>query len=215
MNDRATLAFVGTPNPKRRSGRDDETPSLTFPPLGSRHLDRYRPLHRFGLAWIAFVIAMPLARAADSSSPRPSATPSPDPAVEQFVRGLRERFNLQQNDSGLLFRITQPNSGPRARPSDMVSITFTARLVNGATVPALSVREAKIKVADLPPALAEAAQSLPIGTKATLCVLPHLSFGSGPWPKGVRPGSPIFYDLELHDIAPASESPRKNAREPA
>lgn len=149
---------------------------------------------------------MPLVRATDASPPQPTAnSAAPDPARERFVRGLRARFGLQETDSGLLFRVLQPGTGPRARVSDTVTISFAARLINGARLPALSAEEKNIKVSDLPPGLAEAAQVLPLGTKATLCLLPHLSFADGPWPKGVRPGSPIFYDIEVHDIAIAAE----------
>jgi FKBP-type peptidyl-prolyl cis-trans isomerase FkpA len=153
-------------------------------------------LHRFSLGLIALLAAIPLAAAAESSAPPPA-----DQAREQQVRGLRARFSLQQSDRGLLYRIIQPGSGPRARPSDIITISFAARLLNGANLSSLSASETKIKVSDLLPGLAEAAQMLPLGTKATICVMPHLSFADGPWPKGVRPGSPIFYEVEVHDIA--------------
>lgn len=157
------------------------------------------------LGLLALLFGGSLSPAAEAPRlPERAATAAPDPAREQLVRGLRARFNLQQSESGLLFRITQPGSGPRARLSDTVTVTLAARLLNGATIPSLSVRESAIKVADLLPGLAEMAQALPIGTKVTLCLLPHLSFGTGPWPKGVRPGSPIFFEAEVHDTAPVT-----------
>lgn len=159
---------------------------------------------RLALSLMALLLVAPSTPGVASSSRPPGASALPDPARERAVRMLRARFILQEADSGLLYRINERGAGPRARPADTVTISFAARLINGANVASLSGRETIIKVAELIPGLAEAAQMFPIGTKATICVMPHLSFADGAWPKGVRAGSPILYEVEMHDISAPS-----------
>jgi FKBP-type peptidyl-prolyl cis-trans isomerase FkpA len=131
-----------------------------------------------------------------------------DPDLEKFLATARVGLDLQQTDSGLLYRILKPGSGPRPRPGDMVVANFIAKQPDGRTeIPALSGRGLRVQVGSMPPGVNEGLQMITLGGHALLVIPPHLSFGTGKWPEGIEPGSPILLQVELQDILPAGTAP--------
>jgi FKBP-type peptidyl-prolyl cis-trans isomerase len=127
-----------------------------------------------------------------------------DPKLTEFLRTIRASTGLQKTDSGLLCRVILPGGGPRPRPGDMVVANLRVMLPDGRTeVAALSGQDAQVKVGDMPPGVNEALQMLALGGRGVFVVPPHLSFGSGQWPEGLPPGTPILLQIELKDILPA------------
>ena len=127
-----------------------------------------------------------------------------DPKLSEFMRTIRASADLQMTDSGLLGRIIMPGAGPRPRIGDEVVVNLDVKMPDGRTgIPALSGQDAQMKVGEMPPGVNEALQMLALGGRGVFVVPPHLSFGSGQWPEGLPPGTPILLQLELKDILPA------------
>lgn len=144
------------------------------------------------------------AQTADSRSSTTASSTAPG----EFMQQMRRQLQLQEAESGLLFRILRAGSGPRPTKSDVVTISF-----RGATpatpegLPQLTATDLRVKVADLMPGLAEGVQMLALEGAAQLLVPPALSFGQGEWPAGIAPGTPLMFEVQLHDIAPAGTTP--------
>lgn len=131
-----------------------------------------------------------------------------DPDLAEFMATAKKGLDLQQTDSGLLYRVLKPGSGPRPRPGDMIVANFIANKPDGRTgIPALSGRSMRVRVGTMPPGVNEGLQMVTLGGHALLVIPPHLSFGAGKWPEGIEPGSPILLQVELVDILPAGAAP--------
>lgn len=122
----------------------------------------------------------------------------------EFMRSIRAKAGMQKSESGLLCRVIMPGAGPRPRPGDMVVANFDVKMPDGRTqVTALSGQDAQARVGEMPPGVNEALQMLSLGGRGVFVVPPHLSFGSGEWPEGLPPGTPILLQIDLKDIVPA------------
>lgn len=129
-----------------------------------------------------------------------------DPKLTEFLRGIAASAGLQKTTSGLLCRLILPGAGPRPRPGDTIVANLNVNLPDGRTpVAALSGQDAQIQVGDLPSGLNEAFQMLALGGRGVFVLPPHLTFGTGPWPEGVPPGTPLLVQIELKDILPAQK----------
>ncbi len=138
-------------------------------------------------------------------SPASSSTPPQDP-LRSYLTSVRERLSLQENDSGLLHRILSGSVGPRPRAIDTVVIDIAAKSPDMSTdLPQLSRKDARIKVSDLLPGIAEGVQMLTLGASQLLVLPPHLSFGENPWPEGLQPGMPLVFQITLKEIVSATD----------
>lgn len=145
-----------------------------------------------------------ITQAKPESTPPPEAPAAPDSLIEQ-LRPIRERLAMQQSASGLLYRIIKGGSGPRPRPHDTIIAHFSAKTpASQDELPQLSGRNMRLKVDELPRGVVEALQMLALGGTGLFFLAPQLSFGDGPWPDGIAPGTPIMLQIELIDIVPAA-----------
>jgi FKBP-type peptidyl-prolyl cis-trans isomerase len=123
--------------------------------------------------------------------------------LEEFMESMKGKVGLQKTESGLLCRIIMPGAGPRPRMGDTVVANFDVKMPDGRTsIAALSGEDAQAKVGEMPPGVNEALEMLALGGRGVFVVPPHLSFGSGQWPEGLPPGTPILLQIELKDILP-------------
>jgi FKBP-type peptidyl-prolyl cis-trans isomerase len=123
--------------------------------------------------------------------------------LASYLREAREAMHMQQTKSGLLFHIEIPGKGPRPLPDDTIVVSFTARGPDGKTeLPQLAGHQLRIKVSDLLPGLAEGIQLMALGGRILMIAPPQLTFADGAWPEGVDRGIPIWFEIQLDDIAP-------------
>jgi FKBP-type peptidyl-prolyl cis-trans isomerase len=115
---------------------------------------------------------------------------------------------MQQSDSGLLYRIIGAGAGVRPRVDDTVVVTLLAKAPDGQTdLPQLSRENARMKVSEMLPGLAEGVQRLALGGTEMLVLPPSLSFGNGEWPQGLQPGMPLLFQIELKEVAAHGTEP--------
>jgi FKBP-type peptidyl-prolyl cis-trans isomerase FkpA len=130
------------------------------------------------------------------------AAERPDP-VKEYFRTLREKEGVKSTPSGLHYRITEDGVDASPKASDVVVISYAARLPDGHSIPKLSQTRVRVLVRDLLPGLAEGVQLLKVGGKALVYLPPELSFTAKNWPPQLPKGAPIVFFLELHDVVPA------------
>jgi FKBP-type peptidyl-prolyl cis-trans isomerase FkpA/FKBP-type peptidyl-prolyl cis-trans isomerase FklB len=130
------------------------------------------------------------------------AAERPDP-VKEYFRSLREKEGVKSTPSGLHYRITEEGVDASPKASDIVVISYAARLPDGHSIPKLSQTRVRVLVRDLLPGLAEGVQLLKVGGKALVYLPPELSFTAKNWPPQLPKGAPIVFFLELHDVVPA------------
>jgi hypothetical protein len=140
----------------------------------------------------------------ESAATTPPAKQDP---LRTYLTEIRARLNLHETDSGLLHRLINGGVGPRPRPADTVILDIVAKAPDLSTeLPQLSRKDARIKVHDLLPGLAEGVQMLTLGSSQLLVLPPHLSFDHTPWPEGLQRGMPLIFQITLKDISPTSAS---------
>lgn len=118
---------------------------------------------------------------------------------------LRNDLQMQVSDSGLMFLILSPGSGPRPQLADTVVVSLAARLPDGVTeLPEFGATELRVAVENLLPGLAEGVRMIALGGSAMFVLPPSLSFGDQPWPESVARGTPLLFKVDLHDIITAT-----------
>jgi FKBP-type peptidyl-prolyl cis-trans isomerase len=124
--------------------------------------------------------------------------------LQAYMKDRAKEFKLQFSDSGLAYRLVSRNSHLHPGPEDLVVFSCQGVTADGRTpVPALALKQQRVKVADLLPGLAEAVQMMTPEGSALVVLPPDLSFAAGSWPEGLPPGSPVICMLQLHEIVAA------------
>jgi FKBP-type peptidyl-prolyl cis-trans isomerase FkpA len=124
--------------------------------------------------------------------------------LRAYMKDMRKRLNLEEADDGLCFGIQTGGKGNRPGPDDTVVLSCLAVAADGVTkLPQLSTERARMKVKDLLPGIAEGVEMMTNTSQALLIVPPALSFGSGEWPEGVDRGTPIIFQVTLHEVVTA------------
>jgi len=121
---------------------------------------------------------------------------------------------IQKTASGLMYATVKEGDGPSPRPNDIVSITFTAALLDGTQWEAVQDKEKphRRRVKETLPGLAEGLQLMKVGGHYKFIVPPQLAYGSrGRLEKGIPPMATLVFDVEL--LAIESEAEQKAAQE--
>lgn len=124
--------------------------------------------------------------------------------IERYMKEAAAGLQLERSDSGLAYGLMERAGGTRPGPDDTVVVSYTAVGPDGQTeLPQISVKQRKLKVSELLPGLAEGVQMLALSGSALLVLPPDLSYGTGTWPEGITPGSPLIFSLKLEEIIAA------------
>lgn len=124
--------------------------------------------------------------------------------LQSYMKDAAKQYKLQFSDSGLAFTLVARNSNLHPGPDDSVVLSCESFAADRRTpVPALALKQQRTKVSALVPGLAEIVQMMSPDGSALVVLPPDLSFGAGPWPEGVPPGSPVICMLQLHEIVAA------------
>jgi FKBP-type peptidyl-prolyl cis-trans isomerase len=121
-----------------------------------------------------------------------------------YLKEMRKQFALEATDSGLCYAIKSGGYGAKPGPDDTIIISCKVNKADASTeLPQLAKDKFKIKVADLPPGLAEGFQMMAVGSIALMVLPPDLSYGAGDWPAGTDRGTPLLFTVKLHEIIAA------------
>ena len=126
----------------------------------------------------------------------------------QYIKEMRKRFPLQLSDSGLAYYIQPGQAGARPRPGDTVVVSCVAMAADATTkLPQLSNDRVRLKLAGLLPGFIEGLQMMTVDGQAMFIFPPELSFGESEWPEGVDRGSPLVFQVTLHEVIGAGPAP--------
>ncbi len=124
--------------------------------------------------------------------------------LKQYIKEVRKHFNLHETDSGLCYSVQGGNVGARPGPDDTVVVSCIATAADGKTqLPQVSFEQARVKLADLLPGVAEGVQLMSPTSQAILVLPPDLSFGQKEWPQGIDRGTPLIFFVTLHEVISA------------
>lgn len=136
------------------------------------------------------------------------AAPAQAEQFAKYFKELRKRFPLQQSDSGLGYFIQPGRAGVRPRPGDIVVVSCVVLAADAKTpLPQLSNNHVRIKLEGLLPGFIEGLQMMTVDAQGMFVFPPELSFGDGEWPQGVERGSPLIFQVTLHEVIGAGTTP--------
>ncbi len=133
---------------------------------------------------------------------------------EEFLAGVATQEGVQKTESGLYYKVENAGAGASPSASDMVTLHYTGKLIDGTVFDSSVERGAPI---DLPlfgviPGFSEGLQLLKEGGKATLYIPASLAYGdqaAGPIPAG----STLIFEVELLKILPKAAEPEESPAE--
>jgi FKBP-type peptidyl-prolyl cis-trans isomerase FkpA len=141
---------------------------------------------------------------ASSAGRRAAGPPDQKAQLEHYFKDMRKRLGLQISDSGLGYNVQAGRNGIRPRPGDTIVFSCAATAADGTTkLPQLSSEGIRVKMDGMLPGLMEGLQMMTVESHAVFVLPPSLSFGAGPWPEGIQPGSPLVYWIALHEVISA------------
>ena len=128
--------------------------------------------------------------------------------LEQYLKEMCKRHNLQRTDSGLCYNVQSGRPGIRPGPDDEVVVSCIATAADGKTrLPQLSSTHVRVKVSGVLPGFVEGFQMMTVGSQAMFILPPALSFGDHKWPDGVDRGTPLIFFVTLDEVIGAGTSP--------
>jgi FKBP-type peptidyl-prolyl cis-trans isomerase len=138
--------------------------------------------------------------------------------AEKFMAEVKARPGVVTLPSGLVYEIVQPGTGPYPKPSDIVRVHYTGKLVNGTTFDSSVERNepAEFGLNEVIPGWTEGIQKINKGGKIKLYIPPHLGYGDDAKP-GIPPSSTLVFDVEVLDVKSAAtpDAPAVPAPAPA
>ena len=119
-----------------------------------------------------------------------------------------------KTNSGLMYKIEQEGNGIYPKPSDIVKVHYTGKLVDDFVFDSSVNRgvpiEFPIGVGRVIPGWDEGISLLSIGAKATLIIPPYLGYG----PRGaggvIPPNATLIFEVELIDIVSTNDHDHHN-----
>ena len=116
-----------------------------------------------------------------------------------FMEEYRERDDVMETDSGILYRVITEGEGERPGPRDVVTVHYTGTLVDG-TVFDSSVERgapATFPLDQVIPGWTEILQLMPVGSEWEVVVPPELAYGEQQAGQLIGPNSTLVFEIEL------------------
>jgi FKBP-type peptidyl-prolyl cis-trans isomerase len=137
----------------------------------------------------------------EANENQPTAETFDPKELVSYMKDASKRYHLQLSETGLGYNISTGRNGIRPRLGDTVVISCEATAFDGTTkLPQLSSGHIRSTVDTMFPGLREGLQMMTVDSHGLFVVPPALTFGHGEWPSGVEPGSPIIFEVTLHDV---------------
>jgi len=130
------------------------------------------------------------------------------PALDKYIAD--NKIKNKPTASGLIYIETKKGSGPNPKPSDMVKVHYTGKLLDGKVFDSSVDKGQPIEfpLNGVIPGWIEGLQLMKKGGKATLIIPSSIAYGprgTGPIP----PFAPLVFEVELIDFKPAPEQPQQ------
>jgi FKBP-type peptidyl-prolyl cis-trans isomerase len=174
---------------------------------GMRATYHGNPLQMDAAAQLAPQTSQRIVDIAAKARQQPAAAPDEKAELAAYFKEMKKRLALQVSESGLGYNVKPGRNGIRPRPGDTLVFSCAAFAADGKTpLPQLSSEQVRAKVDGMLPGLKEGVQMMTVESQGIFVLPPALSFGQGQWPDGVAPGSPLIFQIALHEvISPAAQ----------
>lgn len=127
---------------------------------------------------------------------------------EEYLAKLRSEPNIQTTESGLMYRVVQPGSGPTVKIGDFVSVQYEGKTVDGKVFDGTAKNnqgepiQFPVQEQGLITGWIEGLQKMQKGGKYQLYIPANLGYGDQPAGE-IPPGSTLIFDIEIVDISEA------------
>ena len=136
---------------------------------------------------------------------------------KKFLEENKKQAGVKVTPSGLQYKVNVQGKGPKALPSDQVTLHYEGKLING-TIFDSSIKRgepATFGVTQVIPGFSEAIQMMPIGSKYTVYIPQELAYGERQAGQ-IEPYSTLIFDIEIIAIPsqtpPPAEAPAKDEK---
>ncbi len=145
-------------------------------------------------------------------------------AGKAFLEENKKKEGVVVTDSGLQYQIIKQGEGDKAKPGDIVTVTYSGTLVDGTVFDSTEKhggKPATFEVDKVIPGWTEAMQLMNPGTKMHLVIPPELAYGEQGASPVIEPNSVLIFDVELlaikapeekQEVQPASVSVADEAK---
>lgn len=130
-------------------------------------------------------------------------------AGKKFLEENAKKDGVVTTASGLQYQVVQKADGPQPKPTDVVTVHYTGKLIDGKTFDSSVERGSPI---DLPvsgviPGWVEGLQLMHVGEKVKLFIPSDLAYGAQSPSPTIPANSVLVFDLELIGIKDPSKAP--------
>jgi len=133
------------------------------------------------------------------------------------------KITAKPTASGLIYVETKKGSGPNPKATDMVTVHYTGKFLDGRVFDSSVERgkPADLLLTEVIPGWIEGLQLMKKGGKATMVIPSSIAWGArgSQWDprsnQGIPPYAPVMFEIELFDIKPApAQAPQQMPAEP-
>ena len=119
-------------------------------------------------------------------------------AGADFLAANKSKPGVQTTASGLQYTVLKPGSGPKPKPTDVVSVAYKGTLLNGEAFDSSYGRDpVSFALNGIIPGLSEMVQLMPVGSKYKCWIPGNLAYGPAGSPPRIGPNETLEFDIEL------------------
>lgn len=120
-------------------------------------------------------------------------------AGEDFLKKNADREEVLTTPSGLQYEIIKEGDGEQPKPSDIVTVHYEGRLIDGTVFDSSLERgePATFPVGQVIPGWTEALQLMKVGAKWRLFIPSHLAYGQQGAGGVIGPNATLIFDVDL------------------
>lgn len=127
---------------------------------------------------------------------------------EAFATNFAKETGVVKTASGLLYKIEKEGNGAAPIDSDIVSVNYSGKLVDGKQFDSSYERKepTEFRLDSVIPGWTEGLKHVKKGGKIKLVIPASLAYGENGIPGAIPPNSTLVFDVELVDIKPAAKN---------
>jgi FKBP-type peptidyl-prolyl cis-trans isomerase len=120
---------------------------------------------------------------------------------DEYRAAFSKQPDVKSLPNGVLYKAAKTGTGPKPGEDDLVVVSYRGTLTNGFEFDATPEgKTANMKVAQLISGWKEALKNMPVGSRWTLVIPPHLAYGVRGVGTDIGPSETLVFDVDLVSI---------------